>query len=169
MYRTAVYKVVFTCTGRVHMCTVRIHSHVHSLYTTRLCIRPCTCRRPCTRPCLRVILYYFWYFHVDRACTRPCTRIHGPYTKYIEFATFSQTVVIVNKAKLVTGSLLNTGKTGSGIDSLFTDGPPITYKMFCVYSYHSLIKFLILQILRNFTAIFGIVAENLQNFDNVVL
>ena len=42
---------------------------------------------------------------VYAACTQPCigscTRIHGPYSKRIECATFSQTVVVtpVNKAK----------------------------------------------------------------------
>jgi len=29
------------------------------------------------------------YTAVNVACTRPCTRIHSPYTKHIEFATFS--------------------------------------------------------------------------------
>ena len=41
------------------------------------------------------------YTAMNTACTWPCTRIHSPYTKPIEFATFSQTLVItpVNKAK----------------------------------------------------------------------
>ena len=43
------------------------------------------------------------YTTVNTACTRPCTRIYGLYTKPIEFATFSQTLVItsVNKAKSI--------------------------------------------------------------------
>jgi len=48
---TAVYMAVYT--GRVHMCTVRVHNRVHGLYTAVYtdCTRPCTwsCTRPWTR------------------------------------------------------------------------------------------------------------------------
>jgi len=95
-----------------------------------MCTRPCTrsCTRLCSWPvrlCTQTIYTYTAVFAAvytpmytavytarTRPCTRSCTCIRGQYTKRIEFATFSQTVVItsVNEAKhyilLVTESLL---------------------------------------------------------------
>ena len=83
VYGTAVYRHTTVYTGSVlGRVQGRVHGNVHGLYTAVYRARAV-------------------YIACIRPCTRSCRRIHGPYTKPIEFATFSQTVVItsVNKAE----------------------------------------------------------------------
>ena len=122
---TVVYTAVYTGRGRFHgrvwavsavngpckrPCTraVYIHSRIHGPYTAMDTTRAHS--RVQDRVDGRMAVFTAGrvlgsYTAVNMACTRPCRRsctcIHCPYTKPIEFATFSHIVVItsVNKAK----------------------------------------------------------------------